>query len=78
MFADVWISTFIYKCLCTCTYACTLQFSSLLSVYCTVSGIVAELSPEAAEKSGLAEGDRVFALIGGGGYAGELLGMYSL
>jgi tumor protein p53-inducible protein 3 len=34
-----------------------------------VSGIVAELSPEAAEKSGLAVGDCVFALIGGGGYA---------
>ena len=36
----------------------------------TVSGIVAELSPEAAEKSGLSKGDGVFALIGGGGYAG--------
>ena len=36
-----------------------------------MSGTVASLSPLADEKSGLKEGDRVMALIGGGGYAGR-------
>ena len=35
-----------------------------------VSGTVAALSPEAAERSGLKLGEPVFALVGGGGYAG--------
>ena len=35
-----------------------------------VSGTVADMSAEAAEKSGLKLGDPVFALVGGGGYAG--------
>ena len=35
-----------------------------------VSGAVADMSAEAAEKSGLKLGDPVFALVGGGGYAG--------
>ena len=35
-----------------------------------VSGTVADMSAETAEKSGLKLGDPVFALVGGGGYAG--------
>ena len=35
-----------------------------------VAGTVEEMSPLAAEKSGLKQGDRVMALVGGGGYAG--------
>ena len=38
----------------------------------SVSGTVAELSPLAGSQSGLKKGDRVMALVGGGGYAGEL------
>jgi len=34
-----------------------------------VAGTVEELSPLAEEKSGLKLGDRVMALVGGGGYA---------
>ena len=37
-----------------------------------VSGTIAKLSPVAEEKAGFKEGDRVMALIGGGGYAGQL------
>ena len=40
------------------------------SLTCPVSGTVADLSTEAAKKSGLKLGDPVFALVGGGGYAG--------
>ena len=38
----------------------------------TVAGTVEELSPLAEEKSGLKLGDKVMALVGGGGYAGML------
>lgn len=39
----------------------------------SVAGTVAELSPEAAEKSNLKQGQQVMALVAGGGYAGKLL-----
>ena len=38
-----------------------------------VSGSVAELSPLAAEKTELKKGDKVMALVGGGGYAGKCI-----
>ncbi len=36
-----------------------------------MAGVVAKVSPVAADKSSFKEGDRVMALIGGGGYAGN-------
>ena len=39
-------------------------------LYAVVSGVVSDMGPLAREKSGLKEGDKVMALIGGGGYAG--------
>ncbi len=35
-----------------------------------VSGVICETSAEAEENSDLRKGDRVMALVGGGGYAG--------
>ena len=35
-----------------------------------VSGVISELSPEAEENSDFRKGDKVMALVGGGGYAG--------
>ena len=37
---------------------------------CTVSGVISEVSAEAEENSDFRKGDRVMALVGGGGYAG--------
>lgn len=35
-----------------------------------VSGVICNVSDQARENSDLREGDRVMALVGGGGYAG--------
>ena len=45
----------------------TLSLSPLLSV----SGVVVEVSPQAEARAGLKKGDKVMALLGGGGYAGK-------
>ena len=38
---------------------------------CSVSGTVSEVTQLAVENTGLKIGDRVMALVGGGGYAGK-------
>ena len=43
---------------------------TVVLLWSPVAGIVEELSQLAREKSGLKQGDRVMALVGGGGYAG--------
>ncbi len=46
-----------------CVYSC-------LVLPDPVAGIVVELGPTAKEQTSLTVGDRVMALVGGGGYAG--------
>lgn len=56
--------------------ATALFYLSLLSPLVPVAGTVEEMTPEAEEKSGLRKGQRVMALVGGGGYAGEEIIIY--
>ena len=44
--------------------------SPTVSLFLSVSGHVVEVTPLAAEISGIKVGDQVMALVGGGGYAG--------
>ena len=41
--------------------------------YHVVSGVVEEVSETVASQAGVKKGDSVMALVGGGGYAGQLL-----
>lgn len=44
----------------------------------SVSGSVHDIGDKAAAASGLKVGDSVCALVGGGGYAGETIGIHSM
>ena len=50
-------------------FACVL---ATCHIVLAVSGVVCEVSNQARENSDLREGDKVMALVGGGGYAGML------
>ena len=51
---------------------CACQSCDMLFYYSAVSGIVEEVSDAVANQTGLQRGDSVMALVGGGGYAGQL------
>ena len=43
-----------------------------------MSGTITMVTDEAAAKSGLKKGDKVFSLLGGGGYAGKIEVLHAL
>ncbi len=46
--------------------------ASAFSFVCVVSGTITEMTELARKNTDLKEGDRVMALVGGGGYAGKV------